>query len=224
MAKRTPRSETAAPDDLTIERVERWLKERVARLPQMMEQRHGPSASQPPRLVLSVQLRDRLSGEIDALVSRIRDAEEIERLSHELARRFATFERQNGAERPPTTPPTPPSDTQHRSDRWRKRPLSEKERDDLRLELLRARAAGSEAFARSKRALAERLGLSPGGVNATLGFQHLRRRSFAVEFAARVINRAPGTNRQAHLVVELSNLLGLKQNAIMRAVREVGNG
>lgn len=227
MAKTKRRDEAATPtsDGLTIEQVERWLHEQIAKLRQT--RRAQPRL---PHQLLDFEeflfpgSLDRLDEEINVLGTRLRTAQEVARHIRELGTLLVTFGPRSNAE-PSATPSsrrpavsTAPNTAPHNRDRWRKRPLTEKERDDIRMDLLRARAAGEEALERAKREACERHGLSRKAVAGLLNTCTGKR--FALNFAARVVSRAPQAQRRAQLVVQLSNYLGIRRDRIMRAVRE----
>lgn len=224
MAKTKQRGEAAttpASDDLTLERVRAWLEARVARFEEYCRQ--FPSAAGATN-----QLGSLLREEIDTICSRLRAADDIARHLREIQVLTVAFGPHSSAE-PSVVPSsrrsaasTTPNGAPPNRERWRKRPPSKQERDDLRMELLRARAAGPEALARAKREIGKRHGLHPRWVASLLNTCTGKR--YALNFAARMVSRAPQAQRQAQLVVQLSNLLGLRQDRILKTVRNIEHG
>lgn len=216
MAKTKQRGEAAATpasDDLTFERVQRWLRDRVAQFQQWSGQHHLPTGRLAELLGALEADVERVCSGISAVESAIRHLDDAHRILDAYAPVNAPVATAPRATTASTSAP-------HNHERWRKRPLPEKERDDIRMDLLHARAAGPEALARAKREVVERHGISRKTMARLLNTCTGRR--FALNFAARVVSRAPQAKRQAQLVVQMSNLLGLKQNAIVQAVREQG--
>lgn len=213
MTKAKPRGEaavTSATGDLALEHVQRWLREQVTKLRQWSGQYNLPTGRLAELLgTLEVDI-GRVRSDISAVESAVRHFDDAHRI-------LSAYVPVNAPVA--TTPRATTASNGSRRERWRKRPLSEKERDDIRLELLRARAAGPEALARTKREIVERHGLSPKTVAVLLNTCAGKR--YALNFAVRVVSRAPQAQRRAQLVAQMSNLLGLKQAAIVQAVREI---
>lgn len=212
-----PRDKPVAtePDDLTLERVHAWLKERARQLEEYLQ--HFPfTATGADRIVAP------LFAEIDAVCSRLQAAEDIAKHLREVQTLAIAFDARAESTVPSqhsmrTTPTSSAKPNGHSRARWRKRPMTDDERNGVRLTLLRARADSPKSLASAKREVSERYGLSSNGVAGLLTTCAARR--FALGFAARTVARTAPQQR-TQLVGELSRLLGIKQRAIVRAVRD----